>query len=154
MSVETILKKICDHNKVVLGCIASHGESVYQELPEMYAMIDADGVREHAENVFTLMDGLESGEGAFDQMFMEFPNHSIAARRLEDGVLVLIAEPISRAEFKRTQIGVNLFLKPLRRALDQPGERVERVVRVQEQAEETRKPGVTKHRRMYRGVEY
>lgn len=151
MSVETVLKKICDHNKVVLGCIASHGDSVYKELPAMYDMIDADSMREHAENVFTLMDGLEPGEGAFDQMFMEFQSHSVAARRLEDGVLVLISEPIPRSEFKKTQVGVNLFLKPLRRALDEPAV----PIAIEEEPEaEAPKSSALKRKRMYRGVEY
>lgn len=152
MSVEAVLRKLCDHNADVLGCIASHKDNVYRDLPDMYQLMDADGMREHAENMFTLMDGLDTGADAFDQIFLEYQNHSISARRLEDGVLVLIAKPMARSEFKKTQVGVNLFLKPLKRAFGEvgaapaPGE--------QDEVEAEGKPKRAKPGRMYRGVRY
>ena len=149
MSVETVLQKLCDHNKDVLGCIASHHDAVYHQLPEMYDLIDSNQIREHAENVFTLMDGLEPGEGAFDRMFMEFQSHSIAARRLEDGVLVIIANPIARAEFRKTEIGINLFLKPLKSAMDGAPVGGSEAEQSAPQASKSSRP-----KRMYRGVEY
>lgn len=150
MSVETVLKKICDHNTDVLGCIASYKDNVFRELPEMYQLVDADGMRENAEHMFTLMDGLESGPRAFDQIFLEYQSHSISARRLEDGVLVLIAKPMPRSDFKKTQVGVNLFLKPLKRALEGPSaQAVESDVAEQGETAKASKPI-----RMYRGVPY
>lgn len=148
MSVETVLKKICDHNADVIGCIASHSDKVYRALPEMYALMDTDAMRENAEHMFTLMDGLDTGADPFDQIFLEYQNHSIAARRLEDGVLVLIANPLARSEFKKAQVGVNLFLKPLKRALSAPGAGPAPVVAA-EVKEDPKKP-----KRMYRGVAY
>ena len=149
MSVEIVLQKICDHNKEVIGCIASHQGAVYRQLPAMYDLVDPDQLSEHAGNVFTLMDGLESGEGAFDRIFMEFHDHSIAARRLDEGVLVIIANPVARAEFRKTEIGINLFMKPLRTALT--GGSVGKATTAQPDTVETKTP---RPKRMYRGVEY
>ncbi len=117
MSVETVLNKISAHNSDVLGCVAKHGEAVYSNLPDLYDLIDPSEVAEHAENMFAVTDGLETDHDAFDQLFMEFGNHSVFARRLEDGVLLLLNRPMERSHFKKMQLGVNLFLKPLKRAL-------------------------------------
>lgn len=152
MSVETVLKKICDHNAEVLGCIASNGDRVFQELPEMYQLLDANTVREHTANMFELMDGLDSGADAFDQLFLEYQDHSIAGRRLDDGVLVLITSPVARADFKKTQVGINLFMKPLKRALGEAGTVAEAVPTTPE-PEVDPAPDAPKTR-MYRGVAY
>ena len=119
MSVETVLNKISAHNSDVLGCIAKQGEKIYANLPEMYDLIDTAGIAEHAENMFAVTDGLETDHDAFDQLFMEFGNHSVFARRLDEGVLLLLNRPMERSHFKKMQLGVNLFLKPLKRALDE-----------------------------------
>lgn len=117
MSVEAILDKISAHNADVVGCIAKHGDTIYKNLPDLYDMLDAGEVTEYAENMFALTDGLETDHAAFEQLFLEFENHSVFARRLEDGLLLLLNEPMERSQFKRMQVGVNLFLKPLDRAL-------------------------------------
>lgn len=117
MSVETVLDKISAHNSDVVGCIAKRGDAIYQNLPEMYDLLDTDGVAEYAENMFALTDGLQTEYSAFEQLFLEYENHSIFARRLDDGLLLLLNRPMERDQFKRMQVGVNLFLKPLTRAL-------------------------------------
>ncbi len=120
MSVEMVLDKISAHNSDVLGCIAKQGERIYANLPEMYDLIDTAEIAEHAENMFKVTDGLETDHDDFDQMFLEFGNHSVFARRLNDGVLLLLNRSMERSHFKKMQLGVNLFLKPLKRALDEP----------------------------------
>ncbi len=139
MSVKSVLKKICDHNPLVLGCMAGKDDMIFREFSRIeckseggattskpFAIrcasgidgeIDVDAVHESAENIFVLMDSLGAGEGAFDQFFLEFKDYSIAARRLDEGVLVMVTRPIDHAAFKKTQVGINLFLKPLNRAL-------------------------------------
>lgn len=119
MSVETVLDKISAHNADVLGCIASSGETIYDNLPDLYDLIDKRDVAEHAANMFAASDALETDHEPFNQLFLEYAEHSIYARRLDDGVLLLLNRPVQRAQFKRMQIGVNLFMKPLRRALEQ-----------------------------------
>lgn len=119
MSVEMVLDKIKAHNADVLGCIAKRGDDIWGNLPEIYELVDTGEVTEHAENVFALTEGLESEHAPFDQMFLEFENHSIFARKVEDGLLFLLSKPMERSQFKKMQLGVNLFLKPLSRAMDQ-----------------------------------
>ncbi|MEM7422630.1 MAG: hypothetical protein AAF334_02850 [Pseudomonadota bacterium] len=117
MSVETVLNKIREHNSDVIGCIVMVGGRLWTTLPDLYAMIDAAGAAEHAANLFAVTDGLETDHAPMDQLFIEFDNHSFYARRLEEGVLLLLNTPIQRAQFKKMQIGVNLFVKPLVREI-------------------------------------
>ena len=139
MSVNSVLKKICDHNPLVMGCMAGKDDMIFREFDGINGVlnadspnakpfvirsssgiegeIDVDAMHESAENIFVLMDNLGAGEGAFDQFFLEFKDYSIAARKLDEGVLVLVTKPIDHATFRKTQVGINLFLKPLNRAL-------------------------------------
>ena len=117
MSVDVVLDKISAHNSDVLGCVAKHGDVIHANLPEMYDLIDSAEIAEHAENMFALTDDLETDHDVFDQLFLEYANHSVFARRLDDGVLLLVNRPMERTQFKKMQVGVNLFLKPLKRAL-------------------------------------
>lgn len=118
MSVESVLDKISAHNSDVLGCIAKRGDTVWRNLPELYDLVDTTEVTERAENMFALTEGLETEHEAFDQMFLEYDNHSIFARRVDDCILILLNRPMERSQFKKMQLGVNLFLKPLRRAIE------------------------------------
>jgi hypothetical protein len=119
VSVETVLRKISDHNADVLGCIATHGGKIHHNLPDLYELIDTEAVTEYASNMFTVTDALETEHEPFNHLFLEYAGHSIYARRLDDGVLVLANRAIERAHFKKMQIGVNLFIKPLQRALNE-----------------------------------
>ena len=118
MSVEAVLEKISAHNSDVLGCIAKQGDRIYANLPELYDLIDRSEVAEQAENLFAMADSLDTDDEILDQVYLNFENHSILARRLEDGVLLLLNKPIDRGQCKKMQLGVNLFMKPLKRALD------------------------------------
>ena len=123
MSVEAVLNKISEHNSDVLGCIAVHDGKVFSNLPAMYDLVDTKSVIERAENMLLLTDGLETEHAPFDQLFLEYEHHSVFTRRLDDAVLLLLNKPMERSRFKKVQIGVNLFLKPLAKALekaDQP----------------------------------
>ncbi len=119
MSVDTVLNKMVAHNANVLGCIATHGERLHHNLPDRYDLVDQKAVTEYANLMFQASDELETEHDPFDQMFLEYHGHGLYARRLDDGVLVLLTEPMERTQFKKAQIGVNLFLKPLKKALDE-----------------------------------
>ncbi len=117
MSVELVLDKISAHNSDVLGCIAKSGDQIFANLPELYDLIDQQDVAEHAENLFAVTNDLEADEDTLDQLFLQYEHHSIFARRIDDGVLLILNKPMERSQVKKMQLGVNLFLKPLKRAL-------------------------------------
>lgn len=150
MSVETVLAKIVGHNEDVLGCIATHADQIYSNLPDGYSIVDCSEVTEYVQNMFALGDELDGANEKFDQIFIEYNEHSFYVRLLEDGVLLLLIAPIQRTIFKKVQVGVNLFIKPLGKALSEAA--VELAKAVEEPAPDA--PPAKRPKRIYRGVEY
>ncbi|MEM7057002.1 MAG: hypothetical protein AAF557_05390 [Pseudomonadota bacterium] len=116
-SVKQVLRKIAHHNRDVFGCIATYDKATYSTLPEIYDLIDVDAVIEYANNMFVITEALETGDEQFDEVFLEFQGHSFVVRRMRIGLLILATKPIKRGAFRKMQLGLNLFLKPLERAL-------------------------------------
>lgn len=127
-SVEKVLERISHHNSDVLGCVAALDDDIYSNLPEIYDLIDVEAVVEYAINVFRLTDALETGQDPFDEIYLEFQSHSFMARQLDDGILILVNKPMQRGAFRKVQLGVNLFLKPLHKALLHAAGRADEVV--------------------------
>ncbi len=155
MSVEAVLNKISKHNDSVLGCLVSADDKTYHNLPDVYSMVDFQSVTDYAHSMFGVTDDLEGDK--LDQIFLEFQNHSIYARRIDDNVLVLVNKPIPRTVFKKMQVGVNLFVKPLQRALAEPDAAAEAIdAEAADEAEASKKESKKKlgFGRMYRGVRY
>lgn len=158
MLVNDVLDKITDHNSDVLGCIVKAKGVTFHNLPEKYDMVDAEAVGEYAENTFSLTDELGTGKADLEQLFLEFTHHSFYARKIEDGVLLLLNKPIQRRAFKKMQVGVNLYMKPLKRAIDEndapPAAEAPPQEAAPEQAPEAKQEPRRRGRRFYRGVEY
>lgn len=167
MSVEAVLDKLTDHNEGVLGALVTSGEAIHHNFRDIYAVADAAAISEEASQMFELLDGLGEPEGEFNEVFLELSDHSVFAKRIEDGVLVVLNKPVDRRVFRKMQVGVNLFVKPLKRALDaEPEKTADPAVKAAEavgealRSSETEtpepapRPAPRKKRRFYRGVEY
>ncbi|MEL6794446.1 MAG: hypothetical protein AAFP78_13380 [Pseudomonadota bacterium] len=157
MSVETVLDKLREHNVGVIGCLATHGSSTYTNLKEPYELIDGKSVGEEAQQIFELFDGLSAPEAGVDEVFLEMRHHSIYAHRLEDGVLVVLNKPMDRSVFRRLKVGVNLFVKPLKRELqngDAPAAVSAQAAAAPQPDETPAAATPAKKKRYYRGVEY
>ncbi|MEM7545785.1 MAG: hypothetical protein AAF367_09640 [Pseudomonadota bacterium] len=145
MSVKEVLNKLTEHNAGVIGCMATRSGQLHHNLKDAYALIDMSMIAEEAEMMFTLLDDLDEPPTDAQHVFLEMPGHSVFAKRLDDGVLVVLNRPIDRRVFKQMQVGVNLFVKPLSRALASDEA---------EPSAEAAAPKPGKKRRFYRGVEY
>ena len=142
MSVKAVLDKLAEHNSDVIGCLATHGGETYSSLKASYAMVDAASVGEEAHQMFELFDALDDPRTAMDEIVMEMRDHSVFARRLDDGVLVVLNKPVERKALRRLKVGFNLFVRPLKRELAA-------------EAAERRAAATSKRtRRIYRGIEY
>lgn len=161
MSVDRVLNKIVQHNDQILGCILLADGQVYNNLPDRFELVDVLEVAEAAESIFELASSMEAGPNGFDQAFLEFDEYSFFARTLDDGVLVLLTKPIERSVFKKLQVGVNLFMKPLRRELTgqvaaspaatEPAPEETPAVEAGDDAPKEKK---SLAKRMYRGIRY
>jgi len=154
VSVEAVLNKISKHNDSVVGCLLAANERTYHNLPDVYSMVDFEGVSEYAQSMFDVTDSLEGDK--LDQIFLEFQNHSIYARRIDASVLVLVNKPIPRTVFKKMQVGVNLFVKPLERALAAADSEPVAPQPAEVEPEKAPEPQPKKRGlgRMYRGIRY
>lgn len=152
MSVEVVLDKLTANNASVLGCIASHEGRMYHNLPDLYTLVDIQDVSEKMGLIFGASDALETDHDAFDQVFLEYETHGLYGRRLDQGLLILLTQPMKRSQFKKSQVGVNLFLKPLSKAMQT--EATQPVDVPAPESEPTNANEQTPGSRVYRGVRY
>ncbi|MEM8753017.1 MAG: roadblock/LC7 domain-containing protein [Pseudomonadota bacterium] len=155
MSVNVILDKLCAHNEGVIGCLVTHGQATHHNFADPYSLVDAEAIGEEASQIFELLETLENPEPEVSEVFLEMPNHSVFARRMDDGVLVVLNKAVDRRVFKRLKVGVNLFVKPLKRELTSPSAPAPRTAAPAQEAPSAGGDDAPKRpRRMYRGVEY
>ncbi len=120
MSVEQLLTKIQDYNAGVRGCVFSSGQSVHHSLTGNYEIIDSDEFAELADRMLDLGDAAPELDGGSDTAFLEYESHSVFMRRVDEGVLVVLTDPMNMTGFKKINVGINLFLKPLTKAAKEP----------------------------------
>lgn len=117
MSIEAVLDKIVDHNSDIHACILASGDKVYHNLSGPYQMVDPDMFSERARNMLAVTGLMEDDRMEAGTAFVEYDQHSLLIKQLnEDDTLILINDHMARAGFKKLQVGVNLFVKPLERA--------------------------------------
>lgn len=121
MSLNSVLDKLSAHNHDIIGCIVTQDDRVAHNLREPYEVVDARSIGDRAVNMLDLMAGLEDAAGEIDQVFLEMEAHSVYARRVGDGALVIVNKPMGRNAFKKVKVGVNLFIKPLEKAMKETG---------------------------------
>lgn len=154
MSVEVVLDKLKEHNVGVIGCLATHKGQSYSNLKDPYELVDASAVGEEALQIFELFDALDGPEANIDEVFLEMRHHSVFAHRLDEGVLVVLNKPMERTVFRRLKVGVNLYLKPLKRQLAGEGAAEPAAAAPASNEAAPASPGRQKKKRFYRGVEY
>lgn len=154
MHVDSILDKLSAHNHDIIGCIVSQNGKMTHNLREPYEVIDAASISERALNMLDLMENLADTAGSVDQVFLEMEAHSVYARRVDNGALVIVNKPMGRNAFKKVKVGVNLFIKPLERALRESGVVEDEIpLEVASPADDaTGKP--KRSVRYYRGIKY
>lgn len=155
MSLNAVLDKLSAHNHDIIGCIISQDEKIVHNLREPYEVVDARSISDRAVNMLDLMNSLEGAAGEIDQVFLEMEAHSVYARRVGDGALVIVNKPMGRNAFKKVKVGVNLFIRPLEKALQSEGVVEDEIpLEVAPPAEEEVSSGPKRPVRYYRGVKY
>ncbi len=122
MSVEATLERLCDHNTAIRGALTWNGIACHKYLTGPYSAIDAESLGDHGRTLIEAVGAFEDLDAPFKTVFLEFENHSIFVRQIDDHILLLLTDPMRRSGFKKVQVGVNLFIKPLCRALASPVE--------------------------------
>ena len=155
MSLNAVLDKLSAHNHDIIGCIVSQEDRIVHNLREPYEVVDARSINDRAVNMLDLMSALEGAAGEIDQVFLEMEAHSVYARRVGDGALVIVNKPMGRNAFKKVKVGVNLFIKPLEKVLKSEGVVEDDIpLEVAPPADVPTSPSQKRPVRYYRGVKY
>ncbi|MEO0911461.1 MAG: hypothetical protein AAFY59_00505 [Pseudomonadota bacterium] len=101
-----------------MGAVVRANGGIHHTLSGAYEAVDAASLIDQAEQILMLSSTLDAGEGTFQTVFLEYDQHSVFARQMDHGILVLLTAPMQRAGFKKVQVGVNLFMKQLNTAID------------------------------------
>lgn len=155
MQINNVLDKLSSHNHDIIGCIISQNGKLAHNLREPYEVVDAASISERAIHMLDLMEGMKDAAGEIDQVFLEMEAHSVYARRVEDGALIIVNKPMGRNAFRKVKVGVNLFIKPLEKALNDTGIVEDDIpLEVAPPAEQAAPTGQKRGVRYYRGVKY
>ena len=153
MQVNTVLDKLSAHNPDIIGCIVTQNGKLTHNLRDPYEVVGVNTISEQAEHMLDLMGNLEPDAGVIDQAFLEMEAHSVYTRRVENGALVIVNKPMGRDAFRKVKIGVNLFIKPLEKAMSEIGVIEDEIpLEVAPPPKEEKKSG--RPVRYYRGIKY
>ncbi|MFC4701081.1 hypothetical protein ACFO4O_12985 [Glaciecola siphonariae] len=119
MQVKQILDKICEQNESIYGALVRSHDRTFHNFSGIYEMVDVDSITDMAEQALMLTKSLEAGDSEFNSVFFEYEQHSLFVRQIDAGLFILLTAPMERAVYRKTKIGVNLFIKKLCKALNE-----------------------------------
>lgn len=141
MSVESILKQLVDHSPAILAGAIRQNARVDRVATGPYAVADCGVISDRLTGIFVLMEQVEDRLDRTENLYVEFDSHGLFGLRLDDAVLAVITEPLTASGLDKIRTGLEIFRKPLARALNE--------------AEATPVPKAEapkKRRRFYRGI--
>ena len=118
MQVKQILDKICEQNEAIHGALVRSHDKVHHNFSGVYEMIDIESITDLAEQALMLTRSLEADDNEFNAVFFEYDQHSLFVRQIDAGLFILLTAPMERAVYKKTKVGINLFIKKLCKALE------------------------------------
>jgi hypothetical protein len=119
MKISQILDKICEQNDAIHGALVRSNDRLYHNFKGLYEMVDVANVADIAEQALMLTRSLEADNNEFNSVFFEYDDHSLLVKEIDAGLFILLTAPMERAVYKKTRVGVNLFIKKLCKALEQ-----------------------------------
>lgn len=164
MSSEEVVQaigKLVQNTAAIQGAVLRVNGQTHAHLPESMDMLDADALLEPAEQILALSGTLEAGEEGFSSVFLEFQSNTVLTRSLKGGTLVMIADPMHKAGYRKLQIGVGHHIRTLEAAVDKASKLSIRAPVEEPRAKAEAGPDTPspekprpKKQRFYRGVKY
>lgn len=116
MQIEEVLGKITERNAPVVGCIARKGNKLYHNLDDFG--LECEEIVDKVNDLLSISDLLDGGESEVDTVIAEFDGHNLIGQRIDDSILVTVADHLQRAGLKKLQVGLSLQSRMLSKALD------------------------------------
>jgi len=122
MSVKDTLDKIVERHPDVIGAMVLADGQVYHNLETPYDVISVDMVLETLTEVFENTMMLEDEGHDFTEVMIDFANHSLIVRTIEDGVLAVLAPRLQRGQLVKLHVGLGIFAKAVQKAISEEPE--------------------------------
>lgn len=119
MSVKDTLDKIVERHPDVIGAMVLADSQVHHNLEAPYDVISVDMVLETLTEVFENTMMLEDEGYDFTEVMIDFANHSLIVRTIEDGVLAVLAPRLQRGQLIKLHVGLGIFAKAVQKALSE-----------------------------------
>lgn len=160
MQIDAVLNKISNQNEDIIAAMVLREGATYHNLSGPYDLLNPGDILGALEDAFDLgseidVDGMDMGD-----ILLGFDEHSLIARRLDNGILAVLTKQMRRQHLLKLQVGLGLASRALERAFTETPpaavspEAVVPKAEVQAQPVAEVAPTPKKKPRFYRGVAY
>lgn len=116
MQIQSILQTVTDRNDPVLGCIARSGSKMFHNLDD-YGL-DCESIADSVEELFQLTTMLdEDEENPLSIVFAEYDGHSLLGQRVDDNLMIAVADHLQRGAYKKLQVGLSMQARMIAKAM-------------------------------------
>lgn len=118
MAVKEVLDKISERHTDVIGAVVASGGRLFHNLEAPYDMVSVDEVMGLFAEMLEQTDFLADEGYDFSELMIDFPGHSFIVRKIDDGLLAVLAPRLARGHLVKLQVGLALFGKSIAKALE------------------------------------
>ncbi len=117
MAIKDTLDKIVERHKDLLGAMVLSDGRIHHNLESPYDVISVELVLETLNEIFETTEMLAEEGNDFGEVMIDFSNHSLIARSIDDGVLAVLAPRLQRGQLVKLHVGLGVFAKAVQKAL-------------------------------------
>ena len=117
MPVNDTLNKIVERHPDVIGAMVLSDGQVHHNFEAPYDVISVELILETLSEIFENTAMLEDEGYNASEVIIDFVNHSLIVRTIENGVLAALAPRFHRGELVKLQVGLGIFAKAVQMAL-------------------------------------
>lgn len=116
MQIQDILQNVTDRNAPVLGCIARSGDKMFHNLDDFG--LDCTKIADSVDELFHLTSMLDDEDAnPLNIVFAEFDGHSLLGQRVDDSLMIAVADHLQRGAYKKLQVGLSMQARMMVKAL-------------------------------------
>ncbi|MEM9709502.1 MAG: hypothetical protein AAF871_12010 [Pseudomonadota bacterium] len=158
MAAKELLDKMVAQYPAAIAAMALYKDRMVHNLEAPYDILETSNTIEIFSSMVDLTRSLE-GEGLdFNDLILDFDDHSFVIRAIDGVVLVLLASRVQRAHLIKIQVGLGVFVRQIAKAIEDeiaaPAEDAVSEPVAKDEAEEEPAAPPKKKMRMYRGVAF
>jgi hypothetical protein len=160
MQIDAVLEKICGQNDDIIAALVLREGQSYHNLSGTYDLLNPGEILGAFEDAFELAQEIDVDGMDMCDILLGFDEHSVIARKIDKGILVVLTRQMGRQHLLKLQVGLGLAGRALERAFTEtppaavPTAPVIPKAEVQAEPAPDAAPAPKKKARFYRGVAY